>query len=92
MVTLVLPLTQDTSNLWFVNMNTAVLSVIIRVTAAPGDGDYIKMVKYLIKKNRLAKILAPNHKSFSSLYKNMIDNSFYDFLDINAVKQKIAMR
>lgn len=36
------------------------------------DGDYIKLVRYLIKKERLEKILFPNGK-YSSLYKPIKD-------------------
>ncbi len=36
------------------------------------DWDYIKLVKYLIKKNKFKKILFPN-KKYSSLYKSLKD-------------------
>lgn len=32
-----------------------------------GDGDYLCLIEYLIKKNKLLKILIPNRLSFSSL-------------------------
>lgn len=35
-----------------------------------GDGDYIKLVKYLIQKNLLKKIIFPNNK-YSSLYNDI---------------------
>jgi uncharacterized LabA/DUF88 family protein len=38
-----------------------------KIILVSGDGDYIKMVKYLIEKNILKKVLFPN-KHFSSLY------------------------
>ncbi|MDR0591493.1 MAG: NYN domain-containing protein [Candidatus Nomurabacteria bacterium] len=57
-----------------------------------GDGDYIKVVKYLIEKEKLAKVLAPSQKSFSSLYRSQIDNSFYDFLDKENIKRKIQYK
>ena len=63
-----------------------------KVVLVSGDGDYIKMVKYLIKKGKLGKILAPNHRSMSSLYKNFIDNSHYVFLDSDSCKNKIKLR
>jgi uncharacterized LabA/DUF88 family protein len=60
-----------------------------KIILVSGDGDYIKMVKYLIEKNKLAKVLAPNHKAFSSLYKNTVNNTYYSFLDNGATKRKI---
>ena len=60
-----------------------------KVILVSGDGDYIKMVKYLVAKNRLAKVIAPNHKSMSSLYKQ-IDDSYRAFLDEKGTKKKIA--
>ena len=59
-----------------------------KVVLVSGDGDYIKMVKYLDKKDRLGKVLPPNRKSMSSLYKQL-DNSCYSFLDDVSVKKKI---
>jgi len=43
-----------------------------KIVLVTGDGDYIKMVKYLIEKKRLWKILFPNNK-YSSLYKQLKD-------------------
>lgn len=43
-----------------------------KIVLVTGDGDYIKMVKYLIEKQRLKKILFPN-KKYSSLYKPFKD-------------------
>lgn len=36
-----------------------------------GDGDYKKVVDYLIRKDRFEKIIFPNKKFSSSLYKNL---------------------
>lgn len=63
-----------------------------KVVLVSGDGDYYKMVRYLMSKNRFEKLLAPNKKSMSSLYRVNIDNSCYDFLDTDSVKKKIAYR
>ncbi len=46
-----------------------------KIVLVTGDGDYIKLVKHLIKKNLLHKVVFPN-KNYSSLY-NSIGNSFY---------------
>ena len=45
-----------------------------------GDGDYKKVVDYLIKKNRFRKILFPNKKFASSLYKKL-GSEFFDYLE-----------
>lgn len=63
-----------------------------KVVLVSGDGDYYKMVRYLVGKNRFKKLLAPNKKSMSSLYRNLLDNSYYAFLDTDAVKKKIAYK
>lgn len=44
-----------------------------KIVLVSGDGDYIKLVKYLIEKNLLKKILFPNNK-YSSLYKKIKSN------------------
>lgn len=62
-----------------------------KVLLISGDGDYFKMVDYLIGKNRLEKLLAPSHHSMSSLYKQYIDRAYYAFLDAAGTKKKIAI-
>ena len=59
-----------------------------KIVLVSGDGDYIKMVKYLIEKNKFAKLLAPAHQSMSSLYK-FIPTHFVNFLDDKGIKNKI---
>ena len=54
-----------------------------------GDGDYKKLVDYLIKKGRFGKMLFPNEEYASSLYKSL-GGEFYDYLGKDAVKAKIA--
>lgn len=63
-----------------------------QVVLVSGDGDYYKMVRYLVGKDKFKKLLAPNRKSMSSLYRNNLDNSYYDFLDTDSVKKKIAYK
>jgi hypothetical protein len=41
-----------------------------KVLLVTGDGDYIKLVNYLIEQKLLKKILFPNNK-YSSLYKRI---------------------
>jgi uncharacterized LabA/DUF88 family protein len=62
-----------------------------KVVLVSGDGDYWKMVEYLINKDLFLKLLAPNQKSISSLYKRISD-SYRDFLDNNPVKMKIQYK
>lgn len=56
-----------------------------KIVLVSWDGDYIKLVEYLIKKNLFKKIIFPN-KNHSSLYKK-IRNTHYYYLE-NA-KQRI---
>jgi uncharacterized LabA/DUF88 family protein len=51
-----------------------------KIVLVSGDGDYKKVVDYLIKKNKFIKILFPNKKFASSLYK-YLGAEFYDYLD-----------
>ena len=61
-----------------------------KVVLVSGDGDYFKTVKYLIEKNRFAKLLAPNRNSTSSLYKRFTPK-YVDFLDTPGIKRKIKI-
>lgn len=51
-----------------------------KIVLVSGDGDYNKMVKYLVSKNRFKKILFPNKKFASSLYKEL-GSEFFDYLE-----------
>lgn len=53
-----------------------------------GDGDYKKVVDYLIRKDRFEKIIFPNKKFSSSLYKNL-GNEFFVNLESEDIKDKI---
>lgn len=50
-----------------------------KIVLVSGDGDYKKVVEYLIQKNRFLKVLFPNKKYASSLYKKL-GSEFYDYL------------
>ena len=50
-----------------------------QILLVSGDGDYIKLVDYLIKKGLFKKIIFPN-KNHSSLYKK-IRNTHYYYLE-----------
>jgi len=60
-----------------------------KVILVSGDGDYIKLVDYLIKKGKFEKILFPNKKFASSLYKRF-GSEFYDYLESTDVKSKVT--
>jgi len=59
-----------------------------KIVLVSGDGDYKKVVDYSIKKNQFKKILFPNRKFASSLYKHL-DLAFFDNLDNDDVRAKI---
>lgn len=59
-----------------------------KIVLVSGDWDYIKLIRYLIKKNLLKRIIFPN-KNHSSLY-NKITNKFYYYLS-NA-KEKLQYK
>ena len=61
-----------------------------KVILISGDGDYFKMVDYLIRENRFGKLLAPSYRSMSSLYKQYVDRAYYAFLDAVGTKKKIT--
>ena len=42
-----------------------------KIVLISGDGDYKKLVNYLVNKKRFKKILFPSNKSASSLYKKL---------------------
>jgi uncharacterized LabA/DUF88 family protein len=63
-----------------------------KIILVSGDGDYIKMVKYLIRKGKFAKLLAPSQISMSSLYKQQINNVYYDYLDSTNIRKKIELK
>lgn len=51
-----------------------------QIILVSGDGDYKKLVNYLISKKRFKKILFPNRKFASSLY-HEFGGEFLDYLD-----------
>lgn len=56
-------------NLAFHMMKTLIEGNVGNIMLISGDGDYKPVVDYLIEKNRFLRILAPNMKYCSSLYK-----------------------
>jgi uncharacterized LabA/DUF88 family protein len=59
-----------------------------KIVLVSGDGDYIKLVDYLIKKGLFKKILFPNKKFASSLY-TKYGSEYYDYLENPDVRDKI---
>ena len=62
-----------------------------KVILVSGDGDYKKLVDYLVKKKRFKKILFPNIAFASSLYKKL-GSEFYDYLGRKDVRSKIEFK
>jgi uncharacterized LabA/DUF88 family protein len=60
-----------------------------KIVLVSGDGDYKMLVDYLIEESKLEKILFPNKKFRSSLYKE-IGAPYFAHLDDRDVKRKIA--
>lgn len=60
-----------------------------KVFIVSGDGDYCRMVDFLIKKEKFGKMLFPNSTYASSLY-DKLGGEFFDYLDAADVKKKIA--
>ena len=62
-----------------------------KVFIVSGDGDYKKLVDFLVKKERFGKMLFPNRTFASSLYKNL-GGEFFDYLEGKDVRTKIEYR
>ena len=60
-----------------------------RVFIVSGDGDYKKLVDFLIKKEKFGKMLFPNDEFASSLY-DSLGSEFFDSLGKKDIKAKIA--
>jgi uncharacterized LabA/DUF88 family protein len=60
-----------------------------KIVLVSGDGDYKMLVDFLITENKFKKILFPNEKFASSLYKK-ITGSYYDYLE--NLKNKIGIQ
>lgn len=62
-----------------------------KIVIISGDGDYKKLVDFLIEEKRFEKILSPNDKFASSLYKE-ITSTYYDNLDSKEIREKIEKK
>ncbi|HET8575062.1 MAG TPA: NYN domain-containing protein [Candidatus Paceibacterota bacterium] len=62
-----------------------------KIILVSGDGDYRSLVDFLIEENKLGKILFPDQKRASSLYKK-IDTKFQGNLGYSDVRRKIEQK
>jgi len=62
-----------------------------KILLVSGDGDYKKVVDYLIQKKKFKKLLFPNKQFASSLY-NKLGSQFFDYMESRSVKPKIAFK
>ncbi|MDO8499716.1 MAG: NYN domain-containing protein [bacterium] len=60
-----------------------------KIVLVSGDGDYKMLVDFLIQEKKFEKMLFPNKKFASSLYKKL-GSEFYDYLDKPDIRRKIA--
>lgn len=62
-----------------------------KIVLVSGDGDYKMLVDFLIEEKRFEKVLFPNRKYRSSLYKEL-SNKYFAYLDDKDTKEKIAKK
>lgn len=62
-----------------------------KIILVSGDGDYKLLVDFLIEENRFGKILFPDRKYRSSLYKEL-SNKYFSYLDDVDIKNKIMVQ
>ena len=60
-----------------------------KIIIVSGDGDYKLLVDFLIEEGRFEKILFPDRKYRSSLYKEL-SNNYFAYLDDLDIKKKIG--
>jgi uncharacterized LabA/DUF88 family protein len=59
-----------------------------KIAFVSGDGDYKRMIDFLILEDKLAKLIFPDKKRASSLYRK-INNNYYIDLSENDIRRKI---
>lgn len=62
-----------------------------KIVLVSGDGDYKSLVTFLINEKRFSKLLFPNKRYASSLYKQL-EPSYFDYLDNPGIKNKIESK
>ncbi|MFW5887910.1 MAG: NYN domain-containing protein, partial [Bacteriovoracia bacterium] len=60
-----------------------------KIILVSGDGDYKMLVDFLIEENKFEKILFPNKKYASSLYKKL-GRKYFAHLEDKDIKKKIS--
>ncbi len=78
----------DTDIVFEIMKNLVENSDFNKIVLVSGNGDYIKMVDYLISKKKFEKVLFPNTRFASSLYKRL-SNEFFSYLGREDIKNKI---
>jgi len=62
-----------------------------KIILVSGDGDYFRMVQYLIEKDKFERLLAPNEERMSSLYRTL-EPKYYAFLNRETTRNKIEYK
>jgi len=62
-----------------------------KIILVSGDGDYKLLVDFLIEEKKFEKILFPNRKFASSLYKEL-GSKYFDYLENEGIKHKIGLQ
>ncbi len=62
-----------------------------KIVIVSGDGDYVRLVKFLLHENKFEKILFPCQKDASSLYKQ-ITRKYFDDLSKLGNRNKVGKR
>lgn len=62
-----------------------------KIVLVSGDGDYKLLVDFLIEENKFEKMLFPDKKYASSLYKKL-GSEYFDYLEGKDVKDKIELK
>ena len=62
-----------------------------KILIVSGDGDYFRTIRYLIDKNKFAKILGPDKMFMSALYKKKILPKYYAYLSDPSIKKKLIL-
>jgi uncharacterized LabA/DUF88 family protein len=62
-----------------------------KIVLVSGDGDYKKLVDYLVKKTIFKKLLFPNKQFASSLYKKL-GSELFDYLETKSIRSKIELK
>lgn len=79
------------TNLVFHTMKKLIEGEFDRIVLVSWDGDYKMLVDYLVEKGRFKKVIAPNLKFASSLYKDKknLDRKYFTWLDNPDIKKKL---